>query len=151
MQPLIDAYLAGPQLLRDAIAGMTPAQLDAAPIPGKWSTRQVICHLADSEGVYAERMKRVIAEDGPTLFSANPDAFAASLAYDRRDLAEELQLIEAIRRQMAKILQILRPEDFQRTGNHSERGPLTLQQLLQGVTDHIPHHIKFIAEKRAVV
>ncbi len=44
---LIDEYAAGPQSLRDAIAGMTPEQIDAAPVPSKWSTRQVVCHLAD--------------------------------------------------------------------------------------------------------
>ena len=56
---LIDDYLAGPQMLRAAVAGMTAEQLDARPIPGKWSTRQVLCHIADSEPVYLDRMKRV--------------------------------------------------------------------------------------------
>jgi len=62
---LIDDYLSGPQKLRDPIARLTPDQIDAAPapVPGKWSTRQVVCHLADFEPVYADRMKHVIAED----------------------------------------------------------------------------------------
>ncbi len=55
---LIDAYLAGPQQLCDAIAGMTDEQINAAPVPGKWSTRQVICHIADFEPVYVDRIKR---------------------------------------------------------------------------------------------
>ena len=54
---LIDEYTVGPRKLRDTIAGMTPDQIDAAPIPGKWSTRQVVCHLADFESVYGDRMK----------------------------------------------------------------------------------------------
>ena len=62
---LIDDYLAGPQKLRAAVAGMTAEQLDARPIPGKWSTKQVICHVADYEPVYVDRMKRVIAEEQP--------------------------------------------------------------------------------------
>ncbi|MCH7685551.1 MAG: DinB family protein [Planctomycetes bacterium] len=64
---LIDDYATGPQKLRDAIAGMTPNEIDAVPVPGKWSTRQVVCHLADFEPVYADRMKHVIAEDQPTF------------------------------------------------------------------------------------
>lgn len=62
---LIDGYLPGPQKLRDAIAGLTPDQIDAAPalVQRKWLTWQVICHLADFEPVYADRMKHVIAED----------------------------------------------------------------------------------------
>lgn len=151
MQNLIDEYLAGPQKLRDAIAGMTSEQIDAAPIPGKWSTRQIICHIADFEPVYADRMKRVIAEEMPTMFGGNPDAFAARLAYEQRDIEEELQLIETVRRHVARILRTLNPEDFQRQGNHSERGPLTLEKLLSSVTNHIPHHIRFIEEKRAAM
>jgi hypothetical protein len=87
---LIASYLSGPNQLREAIAGMTPEQINATPIPGKWSTRQVICHLADFEPVYADRMKRVIAEDNPPLRGGDPDVFAAKLAYDKRDIQEEL-------------------------------------------------------------
>jgi hypothetical protein len=58
---LIEQYLAGPGLLRRAVAGMTRDQLPARPIPGKWSTQEVVCHLADYEPIYADRMKRVIA------------------------------------------------------------------------------------------
>jgi hypothetical protein len=151
MANLIDEYLAGPRQLRQAIAGMTAQQIDAAPIPGKWSTRQVICHIADFEPVYADRMKRVIAEHEPTMFSGDPDVFAARLAYDRRDIEEELQLIEAIRKHVARILRTLKPEDFQRKGIHSLDGPRTLEQLLNSITIHVPHHVRFIEEKRAAL
>lgn len=93
---MIDEYLAGPTLLRQALAGMTDEQLNAVPVPGKWSSRQVLCHIADFELVYADRMKRVIAEDAPTFFGGDPDTFAAGLAYQTRDAQDELQLIESI-------------------------------------------------------
>lgn len=150
MEPtrLIDEYLAGPQQLRQAISGLTAEQLDATPVPGKWSTRQVVCHIADFEPVYADRMKRVIAEDEPTFFGGDPDVFAARLAYAQRDVEEELQLIEAVRRHVARILRTLPPADFERRGNHSVDGPITLATLLERITNHIPHHIRFIEEKR---
>ena len=69
IERLIDDYAAGPERLRQAITGMSNEQLDAKPIPGTWSTRQVVCHVADFEPIYADRMKRVIAEDEPTFFS----------------------------------------------------------------------------------
>lgn len=148
---LIDDYLAGPQKLRAAVAGMTAEQLDARPISGKWSTKQVICHLADFEPVYVDRMKRVIAEDQPTMFSGDPNLFAARLAYDHRDVAVELDFIEVARKHMGPILRALKPDDFQRTGIHSEAEPITLEKLLTNITNHIPHHIKFIDEKRAAL
>jgi uncharacterized damage-inducible protein DinB len=145
---LIDQYAAGPQTLRDAIAGMTLDQIDAAPVPGKWSTRQVICHLADFETVYADRMKHVIAEDQPAFAGGFHQQFAEHLAYDHRDIEEELRLIDVTRSQMARILRSLPPEAFDRTGIHSVDGAMTLSTLLERITNHIPHHAQFIAEKR---
>lgn len=145
---LIEEYLTGPQLTRQAVSGMTDEQLDATPIAGKWSTRQVVCHMADFEPVYADRMKRVIAENQPTFSGGDPDVFAARLAYGQRDVEDELQLIEVVRRQMAKILRTLSPEDFQRTGKHSVDGLITLETLIRRITRHVPHHVEFIQEKR---
>jgi hypothetical protein len=145
---LIEEYLGGPGLLRRAVAGMTGEQLLARPIPGRWSTQEVVCHLADYEPIYADRMKRVIALQEPELLQGDPGLFAARLAYDRRDVDEELALIECTRKQMARILRTLTLEDFQRKGGHSRDGALTLEVLLQRITDHIPHHIRFIEEKR---
>jgi uncharacterized damage-inducible protein DinB len=145
---LITDYLAGPQLLRQAVAGMTPQELDARPVPGKWSTREVVCHVADYEPVYADRMKRVIAENEPVISGGSPDAMAARLAYASRDIEEELALIELVRKQMARILRALQPEDFQRRGIHDKRGPTTLAELVERITGHIPQHVAFIEEKR---
>jgi uncharacterized damage-inducible protein DinB len=145
---LVEHYALGPNLLREAVAGLTDEQVRARPIAGKWSTLEVVCHLADFEPVYLDRMKRVIAESEPTMFGGDPDLFAARLAYDHRVLAEELELISACRAQMARILRTLSPAEFQRKGIHNEAGPLTLAQLLQSVTNHLPHHIQFIEAKR---
>ncbi len=148
LDQLVVEYLAGPLLLRRAVAGLSPEQLRARPVPGRWLTLEVVCHLSDFEAVYADRMKRVIAEQEPPLRSGDPDLFAASLAYQSRDLGEELALIEATRRQMARILQAVPPPTFQRTGIHSSDGPITLETLLRRITAHIPHHVRFIDQKR---
>ncbi|WP_417385806.1 DinB family protein [Gimesia sp.] len=144
----IEEYLAGPDALRRAVEGMSTADLDAAPIPGKWTTRQVICHISDFEPVYADRMKRVIAEENPPLLGGDPDLFAARLAYEQRDLEEEFELIAAVRKHVARILQTLSPDQFERTGQHSHDGELSLATLLARITNHIPHHIQTIQEKR---
>jgi len=148
---LIDAYLAGPQQLRDALAGMSDEQLNARPIPGKMSTKEVVCHIADFEPVYADRMKRVIAEDNPPLRGGDPDVWMKALAYDQRHLDEELAVISAVRAQMARVLRAVPDAGWSRTGVHSEAGPLSLEELLRRITNHVPHHIKFIDEKRAAL
>src|SRR5437870_10554891 len=107
LPPLSDDYLAGIQTLRRAVAGLTKEQVQARPVPGKWSTLEVVCHIADFEPVYADRMKRVIAFDRPQLLGADEKGFAAALAYQDRDIEEELAVIETTRRQMARILKVL--------------------------------------------
>lgn len=144
---LIQKYAAGPQMLSDVVLSVSEGQFDLTPQPGKWSIRQVVCHLADFEPIYADRMKRVLVEDNPTLFGGNPDVFAAGLHYQQRDVREELELIRVVRSQMVRILRAMDLEEFQRTGVHSEAGPLTLETLLERITGHIPHHLKFVEEK----
>jgi DinB superfamily len=148
---LIDDYATGAELLRQVTKGMTREQALARPVPGKWSTLEVVCHLADFEIVCADRMKRVIAEHEPTMFVGDPDVFASRLAYHSRDLADELRLIESVRVHVARILRTLGDDDFSRIGMHSEAGPLSLASLLQSVTNHVIHHGKFIEEKRAAL
>lgn len=145
---LLNAYRSGPDLLHSVLVGMRPHHLDAAPIPGRWSTRQVICHLADAELVYADRIKRVLAEDRPPLRSMDPNQFAARLAYAERDLEIELQTVAAVRRHLDGILQNVTEADLERVGIHSEDGPLTLKSLLERITEHIPHHARTIVQKR---
>jgi hypothetical protein len=127
---------------------MSDEQLNAAPIPGNWSTRQVVMHLTDFDLIYADHMKRVIAEDRPTLVDGDAEQFASRLAYDKRDVDEAIWMTKAIRRHMAPILRNVDADDFVRIGVHREDGPLTLGELLERVTDHIPHHVRSIEEKR---
>jgi len=145
---LIDAYLAGSQTLRQAVAGMSREQLVSRPVAGKWSTLEVVCHLVDSDQAWIHRMKRVIAEDRPLHIGYDERRFAAALAYQERELEEELAIFEQSRRQMARILRGLPTEAWARDGVHNECGLLTLEQHLQVEVEHVPHHLKFITEKR---
>jgi uncharacterized damage-inducible protein DinB len=145
---LIDEYVNGAKTLRQAVAGMSREQVLARPVAGKWSTLEVVCHIADFEPVFADRIKRVLALDNPTLLGADEKRFAATLAYHDRDLEEELGIVELTRQQLARILRKQPVEALARTGTHSERGPLSVEKLLTGATNHINHHVKFIAEKR---
>ncbi len=148
LQQLTNDYLSGPKLVREAVAGMTREQLSARPVAGKMSTLEVVCHLADFEPIMADRVKRVIAEENPTLLGADENRFLTALAYHDRDLEEELTIIERTRSQLARILRPLPNDALLRTGTHNERGPLTLEKLLALAINHIPHHVQFIHQKR---
>lgn len=145
---LIAAYRAGADELRAAIAGMTSEQLQARPIAGKWSTLEVVGHLSDAEQFYADRIKRTIALDKPLIMGVDPDRYTAAFDYNTRDVEIELQLLELTRQQLAPILQSLPETVWQRTAVHSERGLLTLRQLVESTTQHIRGHLVHILEKR---
>lgn len=148
LEILISRYEQGPKLLREAVSGLSPSLLNRPAAPGQWSILQNVCHIADFELVYADRLKRVIAENEPTLFGGDPDVFAERLAYSHRDLDEELDVISAVRRQVVRILMTLKPADFDRVGHHSADGPLSLKRLLERIAGHIPHHVRFIEQKK---
>ena len=148
LSELIEQYLEGPKALRRAVAGMSREQASARPIAGKWSTLEVVCHLADFDPILADRMKRIIALDKPQLIGADENRFAATLAYADRDLEEELTIIEKTRQQMARILRKQPASALARSGMHNERGELSLEKMLTTTINHIPHHVKFIEEKR---
>ena len=146
--PRITAYLAGSELVRRAVGGLSREQLLARPIPGKWSTLEVVCHLSDMDLVYAERIKRIVAEDRPALANADENRWAAALAYHARDLETELNLLEHSRRQIANILTSASATVWDRVGIHSTDGPLALGELIRRITNHVPHHVARIEEKR---
>lgn len=146
---LVAEYLAGPGKLRQAVQGMTAEQLKARPIAGKMSTLEVVCHLVDFDPVYVERMKRAIALDNPTLQGADENEFAKKLCYHDRDVEEELQLLEYTRKSMARVLKAMPLETWDRVAIHNERGPMTVEKMVNTITNHITHHLKFVEEKRA--
>ena len=148
---LIEAYLEGPAKLRRAVEDLSSEQLLARPVPGRWSTLEVVCHLVDSEQAWCHRMKRVIAEEKPLLIGYDESRFAAALAYHDRDLEQELLLLEGMRRQMAVILRTLPEAAWSYSGVHSERGLMSLADLLRNEAEHIPHHLNFILEKRTAL
>lgn len=147
----IDAYARGVALVQQAAAGLSADQLRQPAEPGRWSVLEVVCHLADFEIVGADRIKSTIAESRPVLPGRDENLFAARLAVAQRDLANELQLIAAIRQQVVSILQTLPAGDWLRVGLHSSAGELTVADLVQRMTRHIEHHVEFIEQKRVTL
>lgn len=148
LEKLIAAYLDGPIQLRQVVADMSQQQLLARPVPGKWSTLEVIGHLVDSEQAWCHRMKRVIAEEKPLVIGYDESRFSAALFYHEQPHEEELALLEGMRRQLARILKTLPESAWMRTCVHSERGLMTLEEMVQAEVEHIPHHIRHINDKR---
>lgn len=148
---VIDRYEAGSELLRYASQGLTPEQEQARPGPGAWSIAELVAHMVDSDSVGIERMKRVIAEENPTLQAYDENKWIARLDSQSMPVAEGVALFTANRNWMTRILRKCTDEDFARAGNHTEDGPKTLAKLVVGYVSHLDYHLKFLYAKRAIL
>jgi hypothetical protein len=150
---LIEQYANGGDKLSLAIRGLTREDLICPPDPdwnvGKWSIQQVVIHCVDSDLVSTDRMKRMIAEDNPTLIGYDENKFAANLFYDEQPAEAAAALVDANRKLFAKVLRKLPESAWSRKGTHNERGALTVGGYLKSTVDHLEHHLKFIHAKRA--
>jgi uncharacterized damage-inducible protein DinB len=148
---LLDQYASDAGKLRESIAGLSPAQLKAFPVPGTWSIQQIVLHLMDSDLIGADRMKRVAVENRPTLIGYDETAFANGLSYHELDPQKACDVFELNRQLTAKALRRVPESAFARIGQHNEHGEMTLAELVQNYVDHLRHHLKFIEQKRAMV
>lgn len=150
---LIDQYEAGADKVAQAIRNLTRGDLLAVPDPaanvGRWSIQQVVIHCMDSEMVSIDRLKRMIAEDNPTLFGYDENRFVANLFYDEQPAEDAAAMIALARKTFARVLRKLPPAAFDRPGTHNERGRLTVGSYLKATVEHLDHHVKFIHDKRA--
>ena len=152
---LIEHYAHGGEKLSMAIRGLTredmlwrPDEAEAKQI-GKWSIQEVVLHVADTEQVYADRMKWVISEDNPLLPGFDQDKWTTALHYDEQSAHDAAKLVELTRKQMGAVLRKLSPTALARTGQHSERGTVSVLDLARYMVDHLERHASFIHKKRA--
>ncbi|HEX5244277.1 MAG TPA: DinB family protein [Tepidisphaeraceae bacterium] len=148
---LIEAYAAGAGKLAHAIAGLSGEDFHKTPVAGTWSIGQIIIHMMDSDLIGSDRMKRVIAEEIPTLIGYHETAFSQKLFYEKLDPFKAADVFRQNRELMAVILRNLPDIAFERAGMHSEHGRMTLGEFVKNYVDHLEHHLTFIRKKRAMI
>jgi hypothetical protein len=138
----MERFRRGPELLAVALTGVYGEEIDFTTAPGKWSIRQLTAHLADTELVAAHRMRQVIAEEQPKLMAFDQDAWARNLDYGRRLPKQSLETFRRLRAENYELLKALPETAFERTGMHSERGAISLAQMLATFAGHVESHAR---------
>jgi hypothetical protein len=136
---LIAQYNDGYRIVAEALAGATDEQLDARPAPGKWTAREVVHHLADSEMTAAVRFRLLLAEDKPAIQAYDQDRFAGRLHYERAHEAS-LDLFRTVRASTAELMGCLTEADWLREGTHSEVGRFGVDTWLRIYAPHAHRH-----------
>ena len=145
---LLERFRRGPELLAVVLTGVFGDEEDFTPAPGKWSARQIVAHLADGELVSAHRMRQVLAEENPTLIGFDQDAWASNLDYARRKPKQSLETFRRLRAENFELLKGVPESAFERAGNHTRNGRMTLHDLLEHGARHTESHARQIGEIR---
>ena len=135
-------------LLREALKGLTPAQLDTPYRPGGWTVRQVVHHLPDSHMNGYIRFRMALTEEKPTI-KTYEEARWAELDDARRGAVEaSLRLLDALHIRWGALMRSLTPDDWKRVYVHPVNGKMTLDHALANYAWHGRHHTAHITSLR---
>ena len=148
---LIQRYSAGYDEVVDALRDFPDDQMTAHPLPGKWSAREIVHHLADSESTSALRLRRLLAEDRPVIQGYDQDNYAKLLRYNDRETAPALEAFRSARSSTTQLLQLMTNDDWQRDGEHTESGRYTPEHWLEIYAAHAHNHAEQIRRLKAAL
>jgi hypothetical protein len=147
-QALIARYKDGYDEVMRTLEGMSDEEMTKHPLPGKWSAKEIVHHLADSEMNGAIRLRKLLTEDQPTIQGYDQDVFARRLRYNERPIAPALEAFRAARATTAQVLDTMTEEDWARSGTHTESGPYTAENWLSIYAAHAHGHAAQIRRLR---
>ncbi|MFQ5649384.1 MAG: DinB family protein [bacterium] len=142
---------ASPAVLDGGVAGLTKDVLRAPEAPGKWSMLETIQHLADSELVWAYRLRMVLAQDKPDITGYDQDLWAKRLNYQTSELSDALAQFKLLRAANLRLLRSLSAEELQRVGLHKERGEESVQHMMRLYAGHDLVHLRQLSRIRTKV
>jgi DinB superfamily len=145
---LIAKYKDGYREVASALEGASDKELDARPATGKWTAREIVHHLADSEMTSAVRLRLLIAEDNAIIRAYDEKLFAARLHYNR-PIESSLLAFRAARLSTGELLDRLSDADFAKTGTHPDHPSYGVERWLEIYAEHAHKHADQIRRARA--
>jgi hypothetical protein len=125
--------------LRQTLDSLGDVRADQSPAPGKWSVREILCHLADCEIVFAFRLRQTLAEPHHIIQPFDQDLWARNYAV--YEAASALAVFSAVRDFNVKLIASLPPDAFSKPVSHPERGTMTFQSIVETMGGHDLNHL----------
>ena len=123
--------------------GIPDARGDYRYSPDKWSIKEVVGHLSDTERVFAYRALRIGRGDTTPLPSFDDQAYVAELRTDDRTLADLVEEWGDIRRATVALYRNLPPAAWYRRGIASDQ-PISVRALAFVIAGHVRHHLEVL-------
>jgi uncharacterized damage-inducible protein DinB len=139
---------AAPGHLRQALAGLSDAQINTPYRPDGWTVRQVTHHVPESHMNAYIRFKLALTEDNPTIKAYDENAWANVADTARTPIDVSLALLDALHHRLVILLETMSDADFGRGLIHPDNGPMTIDKLLQLYAWHGRHHVAHVTELR---
>lgn len=133
-----------PTQLAGLIAGVSAERLAFCPADGKWSIVEILAHLADDEIATYWRYRQMIEQDGVPLSGFDQELWARLGNYQSWGTDEALALFRLLRNANLRMLESLSAEQWKRSGDHAERGRLTVADLARHMAAHDINHLRQI-------
>lgn len=113
---------------------------------GEWSAAYVIHHMADADMHFATRFLHILTVDKPAIVPFDEDVYPDRLKYASRDAHDSLASIIGLHKVVANILKLVDDADWKRVGIHSEKGEVTLADVLILASNHTKSHVAQLQE-----
>lgn len=130
---------ATPSRLKNLAAIIGPARIAQPPAPGKWSPRDILCHLADCEIAFAFRLRQTLAEDQHRIQPFDQEKWAAP--YAAFDANEALATFSLLRRWNLLLIESALPHHAHKPVTHPERGSMTFSTIVETMGGHDLNHL----------
>ena len=125
--------------LRGLLDALGPEGADRAPAPGKWSAREILCHLADTELAFAFRLRQALAEPHHVIQPFDQEKWAA--VYGAFDARSAVEVFAAVRGWNCRLFGALPPGAMAKPVTHPERGEMTFGVLVETMAGHDLNHL----------
>lgn len=128
-----------PHKLDVLLETFSPEDLESSYQAGKWTAREILCHLADTELLMSYRIRQTLAHDTYTTQVMDQDMWARR--YKKLDPSIAVETFKGLRRWNLALLSTLGFEDWHKELLHPERGPESVDLMVRFLAGHDLNHL----------
>ncbi|MGC9972324.1 MAG: DinB family protein [Bryobacteraceae bacterium] len=130
-------------------SGLDEDSLAERTVPGKWSLKEILCHLWRVQEVFEGRIEALLTQTNPAIVPYYPEQDSEFEEKLRSTAGELLEGFLAEREQLVTLLESLSTGDWRRSGTHPEYPHYDVHFQVEYMAYHEAHHIYQMLQRRA--